>query len=384
MLLQSLKKEIKLISLDAHSVAVLLIMPVIFMLIMTLAASGSQSDILDSIDIRLEQYEAESQPQLLLATYLERQGVRLSEEVEPTATLTFAKHFADELLSSNQQKLELVFSEQVSPQIKAIVKQQVEMAFAKLKLHLFLLDSEMIYEDSPLEEQFAAVEKQTNSEQQIQQSDGEQRAEVTEYSIPSWIVFGVYFVVLPISITLLSEEQNGTLIRLKTFPVRLSHFFFIKLSSYYLISLVQFLILSAIGLFLVPRLIDLPPYSVEVFFALFPIMVVTSLAAVSFAAVIATQVKTYEQAIVIGGGINIILAALSGFMVPLDIMPQAMQEIAQYSPMQWSAALLKATMRQEFRLATSPETLYLLLFSGLSLALATALFRRKTRNLLWS
>ena len=42
------------------------------------------------------------------------------------------------------------------------------------------------------------------------------------YSVPSWIVFGLYFIVLPISITVINEKQNGTLMRLKTFPISTS------------------------------------------------------------------------------------------------------------------------------------------------------------------
>ncbi|XQF91733.1 hypothetical protein ACOBV8_19890 (plasmid) [Pseudoalteromonas espejiana] len=53
------------------------------------------------------------------------------------------------------------------------------------------------------------------------------------------------------------------------------------------------------------------------------------------------MVSIYEQAIVVGGGVNIILAALSdGFMVPLEIMPDNLAALANGRQCIWSAQLM--------------------------------------------
>ena len=382
MIAQSLKKEVKLLLKDVHSIAVLLVMPVAFMLIMTFAMSESQSDIMDSIDVGLVSEET-SKAQDVYIQYLHAQGVH-TQEGPGQVTLNFAKDFSNQLLSGEQSKLEVHFSPQLSPQLQAIMSQHIQMAFAKLKLHLYLLEEGRLDPELSLAEQMKVVEQQTSSKRQIQFEGGQRQAASTEYSIPSWLVFGVYSIVLPISITLLNEIKNGTLIRLKTFPVHLNHYFAIKLISFYLISLIQFMLLSLIGLFVVPLIVSLPSYSVSAVWHLIPTMFATCLAAVSFAAIIATQVRSYEQAIVIGGGVNIILAALSGFMVPFDMMPKAMQVLAQYSPMYWSAASVKAVMLQGEAVQAANYLIQLLLFSAACLSLAMFLFTRKTRSLSWS
>jgi len=45
--------------------------------------------------------------------------------------------------------------------------------------------------------------------------------------------------------------------------------------------------------------------------------------------------STSEEATTIGGVSNIILAALGGIMVPKFVMPEFMQNITTFSPMNW-------------------------------------------------
>jgi ABC-2 type transport system permease protein len=60
-----------------------------------------------------------------------------------------------------------------------------------------------------------------------------------------------------------------------------------------------------------------------------------SLGALGYALLIATVAKTTEQATIIGGAGNIVLAAIGGVMVPKFVMPAAMQTLANFSPMSW-------------------------------------------------
>ena len=40
-----------------------------------------------------------------------------------------------------------------------------------------------------------------------------------QQNVPAWLVFGAFFVVIPLSNTLIRERQQGTLRRLRTMPV---------------------------------------------------------------------------------------------------------------------------------------------------------------------
>lgn len=206
----------------------------------------------------------------------------------------------------------------------------------------------------------------------------------TLYSIPSWIIFGIYFIVLPVSITVINEQQNGTLIRLKTFPISTSHYFFTKVCAFCLLSSVQFIILTLIGIFVVPVLTGQPPIVVNHWpvYLLSGFVIVVSANALAF--IVAALVNSYEQAIVLGGGINILLAAVSGFMVPMNIMPEIMSTIASWSPLYWSAEIIRATFMENNTSLILSYLTNLLLFSVVSFVIARYLFVMKIRKLMWN
>ena len=60
-----------------------------------------------------------------------------------------------------------------------------------------------------------------------------------------------------------------------------------------------------------------------------------SLAALGYALLISSITRTTEQASLLGGAGNLILAAIGGIMVPKFVMPEAMQHLTNVSPMAW-------------------------------------------------
>lgn len=384
MVLQSIKKELIIVFRDLHSVAVLLLMPVIFMLIMTFAMSERQSDVISNITVNTAGMADDDQG--LYLKYLAKFGYQVAAAKENAdVQLQFRENFTQQIFTDTDTPLvDVEYSDNTSPTIKAIVGQHLQLAFARLKLHLYWLESGEMDEDLPLEEQMSLISQQTETAHYISVKSELNQPPAVAYSVPSWLIFGVYFIVLPISVTLLNEIQNGTLIRLKTFPVNLTNYFFVKLLAFYVLSLGQYLVLNFIGWRLVPILIDIPPVPFSHIWELIVIGLVICFSAVSFAAIIAILVKSFEQAIVVGGGINILLAAISGFMVPFDIMPHTLQQIAQYSPMYWSANLVKSSAYGGLQSEHWMNVLYLCIFTAISLLLSAALFKRKIRNLTWN
>ncbi len=385
MIQQSIKKEFILVSRDLHSLAVLFILPVVFMLLMTYAMSEKKANVLKSIDIHVNQHES-SKNQTLFLNYLSRLGYQLnSPRSKADASLHFNADFQENLFSANSDTMLVVdFNSRTSLQIQSLIQQHLQLAFARLKLHLYLIETGDIDDTTSIEQQMDMVIKQSDTSHLIESSTTQQKLPVTAYSVPAWLIFGVFFIVLPISVTLINEQQSGTLMRLKTFPINLPVYFLLKLSAFFCISLLQLLILALVGLRVIPIFVDLSPIPFEQLWHILLVGIFISLSAVSFAAIIAAAINTFEQAVVLGGGINIIVAALSGFMVPLDVMPQNLQNIAEYSPMYWSAELIKVSM---FELPTEnnlTNIIYLCLFSIFSLVISILLFSRKIRKLQWN
>lgn len=386
MILNSLKKEALIILSDIHSIGVLLILPVAFMLIMTFAMSGQSQDAIGKITVKVSSTENH-----LYVTayqqYLQQQGLKISDNNNAADLLiSLPNDFEQKILTGLTAKsIVLTIKETITPSMQPMVIQLVHGAFSKLRLHAYMLDIGDLNEQAPIQEQISEINKNTNVEQFFLIDKHDQSlASATLYSVPSWIIFGIYFIVLPVSITVINEQQNGTLIRLKTFPISTSHYFFTKVSAFCLLSSIQFVILTLIGIFAVPVLTAQPAITVSYWpiYLLSGLVIVVSANALAF--IISAVVNSYEQAIVLGGGINILLAAVSGFMVPMNIMPEIMATIASYSPLYWSAEIIRASF-----IGNNTSLIYtyltnLLLFSVVSFTMARYLFVMKIRKLMWN
>lgn len=391
MIFHSLKKEALIILSDVHSIGVLLILPVAFMLIMTFAMSGEQTNTVSDIDIKISTTE-QGYYANAYQNYLKQQGFNITKKDElADIHLVLPEHFEDEVLTGiDAQSIQLILSSNITPQKRNIVIQLVQVAFSKLRLHAYMLDSGDLSEDMSLTEQLQAIEKSTDVSQYFLVQMPEQKLNsatlnsATLYSVPSWIVFGIYFIVLPISITVINEKQNGTLIRLKTFPISTSQYFFTKVSAFFLLSSIQFVILTVIGVFAVPAITEQPAIIINYWPSYLGSALFIVLCANALAFLVAALVNSYEQAIVLGGGINILLAAVSGFMVPIDIMPPIMANIAHYSPLYWSAEVIRAAFINSSFDVVLPYLIRLLSFSVISFIVARYLFVMKIRKLVWN
>jgi len=388
MLIQSVKKEAIIIANDLHSLAVLILLPITFMVIMTLAMGEQQENLVKKINIALEcEAQCDEEQLLALTHYIESSGLGVNQMDDKfDASLMVQANFTDNLLMrQGSGKLALDFSPQLSPQIRAMVVEFVKVALSKLKLHVYMQDIGDFDEELPLAEKVAIVNRSASVDYLLSQDEQQQIFSApTLYSIPSWLIFGLYFIVLPISTTLIKEKENGTLLRIQTYPIGNHYYFFNKALSYGVVSIFQWLLLSVVGLLCVPWLteqavlvINSPGlYVLAGFFIIF--------AAIGFAFLLASLVNTFEQAIVLGGGINILLAALSGFMVPIDIMPQALANIATFSPMYWSSELLKQALAGATLMQATTNLLLLLSFGSLCFITALFIFNYKTKRLSWT
>lgn len=386
MIINSLKKEALIILSDIHSIGVLLILPVAFMLIMTFAMSGQSEDVIGKINIKMNSTENNLYVDAYL-NYLQQQGFNItSDDDVANLVIDLPNDFTEKILIGLPPKsIVMQLKATITPSMQPMVTQLVYAAFSKLRLHVYMLDIGDLDDQASLKEQIAEIDNSTNVEQYfLTNSIDQPLTSPTLYSVPSWIIFGIYFIVLPISITVINEQQNGTLIRLKTFPISTSHYFFTKVGAFCLLSSVQFIILTLIGIFIVPILTAQPAIVIHHWplYLFSALIIIISANALAF--VIAALVNSYEQAIVLGGGMNILLAAISGFMVPMNIMPEIMTTIASWSPLYWSAEIIRATFVENNNELIFSYLTNLIFFSMVSFIVARYLFVMKIRKLMWN
>ena len=162
------------------------------------------------------------------------------------------------------------------------------------------------------------------------------RPSAVQQSVPAWLIFGMFFVVLPISSLFIVERRDGTLARLVSQRVPFSMLLLGKVGPFFLINLAQAGLMLLVGRNVVPWLggeaLTLPAR----WDLLLAATVCTSVAALGWGLLVATGARTLEQATVIGGVGNILAAALGGIMVPRFVMPETMQRWTELSPMAWA------------------------------------------------
>lgn len=158
----------------------------------------------------------------------------------------------------------------------------------------------------------------------------------TQHNVPAWTVFAMFFIVIPLAGNLVKERTVGTIMRLRTMPTSMMHFYGGKLISYAMVALIQTLLMISVGFWLLPNLglakLDLG----SGFIPLIYVSVATGIAATSYGLLIGTLFKTHHQSAIFGMVSVVIMAALGGIWVPLYIMSDTMIFIGHLSPMNWA------------------------------------------------
>lgn len=156
-----------------------------------------------------------------------------------------------------------------------------------------------------------------------------------QHNLPAWTLFAIFFIILPLSINIVKEKNQGTFIRLKTLPASSFTFILSKIIVYLLVCMIQFYLMLLISIYLFP-VIGLPHLDVHgKMLGLSVVALFSGLAAIGFGVLIGTFAKTHEQAAPFGATSVVILAAIGGLWFPIYAMPHSLQMIARISPMNW-------------------------------------------------
>jgi ABC-2 type transport system permease protein len=212
--------------------------------------------------------------------------------------------------------------------------------------------------------------------------DASQRTAITsvQQSVPAWLVFAMFFVVIPISTVLIVERQQGSLTRLRIIDVSAFQLLSAKIVPYYLVNMVQLAISLAMGVWIVPLCGGDRLELGHSWLGLWLIGSATSCAGIGFALLVASVARTSVQATTVGGIFNVLFGALGGIMVPKTVMPEFMQRLSVISPMSWALeGFWDIFLRGGDWIDVLPKAAALMAFGAVGLLLASALFARMQR-----
>ncbi len=202
-----------------------------------------------------------------------------------------------------------------------------------------------------------------------------------QQNVPAWTLFGMFFIVIPLAGTLIRERQEGTMTRLMTMPVSNGSLLLGKILAYLLICLIQAVLMLMVGKFILP-LLGTPVLEIgSAPLALFFVAVSAALAACGYGILVGVVVRSYEQASTFGAVSVVIAAALGGVMVPVYVMPRAMQDLSVISPLGWGLdAFLEIFIRDGDLVSVMPRIAALGGFFILCLFCALLVSRRWRRG----
>ena len=158
----------------------------------------------------------------------------------------------------------------------------------------------------------------------------------TQHNVPAWTIFAMFFIVIPLTQSLIQEREGGSLFRLLTMPVPYMALLMGKVGVYLIVCMAQTVAMLLAGIMLLP-LFGLPTLVLgNDLLGLFVMTIVVAMASVGYGLMIGTIAKTHQQAAAFGSISVIILAAMGGLWVPIYLMPPFMREVALLSPMNWA------------------------------------------------
>lgn len=408
---QSVKKEMLLLSRDWGGLVILFVMPLVLVITVTLIQDSSFKAVSTRIEIafvdndkgeisktivdNLSKSESfvlvsvnEQELQHLVFKGKYQMGIvipenlssdlqnRVNHNVEKTISAFGLGDDSDtEENGFSTKEIKLYFDPATHISFKSGVQNAIDKIVTQIENQsIYRAFQEQLSEENSFFEQeslivFEEILPTTNSE--------EPKPNSVQHNIAAWTLFAMFFIVVPLSINLVKEKNQGTYVRLLTSPV--SHLVFLggKIITYLIICLLQFYVMLFIGKFIFPYfgLIALEWTNLGL---LTVVALFSGLAAIGFGVLLGTYAETQEQSAPFGATSVIILAALGGVWVPVFAMPEIMQGFAKISPMNWGLkAFYDVLLRQGSLIDVLPNIILLFLFFAAILTISIIYDKKK-------
>lgn len=396
-MLSAIIKEFRLLSRDLHGMVVLFLMPMIFMLIMSIALSQAddvnQNIKLALVGSELNQLNHDVINELMIQQHIHADFFDLTA-LDKAKQQLINKKYDVLIINVNYQSTSLKDEQPVELLSLASMEQTRLMSLQAIVKNIYLQKRIGTFStfSSPNED----ISGPTPSSQMLTQflatkividrfinDEGETviKPSSVQQSVPAWLIFGMFFIMIPLSNVMTGERQTNTITRLRLAKSSAFSLLFAKLIPYFMINQFQFIGMIALGIYF------LPIFGIEGFhlygafwhYGLLSIAI--SLSALGYALLVSVLAKTPEHAVVLGGGGNIIMAALGGIMVPSYMMPETMQTISLISPMSWSLKAFHNLLLNQYDFSRIlPEWCLLIVFATVFLTLASIIYCRQLKK----
>jgi ABC-type Na+ efflux pump permease subunit len=155
--------------------------------------------------------------------------------------------------------------------------------------------------------------------------------------VPSYTVMFAFFLVLTVGWLFVSERRQGTLKRLRAAPLSRRQILLGKVVPCFALSLAQGLFLLGAGKLAFGLRLGPPDWPLgQQLLWLLPVVFSTSLAAMGMSLLVASLARNETQVAIYGTLLVVVLAGVSGCLMPRELMPEQMKQISLATPHAWA------------------------------------------------
>lgn len=198
-----------------------------------------------------------------------------------------------------------------------------------------------------------------------------------QHNVPAWAIFGMFLIVIPMAGNMIRERDEGSAVRLQLIPGVSMQVAMGKILFYVLLCMVQFAAMLLVGIYFLPVL-GLPRLFLGTHpFALVPMVMAVAFSATAYGYFIGNIFKTANQAMPFGAISVVLLSAIGGVWVPVEILPSSMQQLARISPQHWSLQGINQVMLRGASFKEIVQPFAIVCCIGIIFSLLAVWFRKK-------
>jgi len=395
-----IKKEILEIARDYTSFLMLIIMPVAFILVMSLSMQALfQAHSKFKINILVVDHDKSGESRTFLDIIKKIKNLSITELGDGTSieqlshnilksdnkfalvlNKSFSRYVKDLNKGTDSTPVTMLVEPTMQTLTQLVIKNQLEMELSKFRLNTFFNKNAEILSYAGINKNtvIKSIEGVLQTTYVYKNKNESIIPNAAQKSVPAWLVFSMYFLIIPISTIFHTEKNNGTLLRLRSINIKSRYLIVGKIFSYYIISLIQVVCMLSVGRYIVPLLGGDTIQFGNSYFGLFLIASCIGINAISYGLFMSLISKNVQVASGAGIVLIIILAAIGGIMVPKFIMPAFMQNLSNISPLSWGMeGFLDIMLRNGTVVDIMPECLFLISTSCIMLVITGVLLKKK-------
>lgn len=202
---------------------------------------------------------------------------------------------------------------------------------------------------------------------------------IIQNNVPGFILFAMFFIVIPLAGSMVTEKTEGSFGRLRTLPVRISVLMTSKVILFSFVCIIQFFLMLMVGTWILPVFFGMPALQLGSHYGLILVATIcAALAATGFGLIVGAFATSQGQAALFGSVMVVILGVISGTFLPVYLMPKALQTLSLLSPIRWGIDnYLDIFIREGNIGSIFPDIVKLIAFFVLAMIISIVIFARR-------